>query len=336
MSRRPFLAAAGFLLLLRSAVAGVAAVAGVTITVADAERASAFYVEVLGFRRVAEVERAGADLDALHGVFGARVKSVELALGAESVELVEFVAPGSRPFPVDSRGNDRWFQHVAIVVRDMERAFLRLREHGVRLTSPAPQRLPDWNPAAGGIEACYFRDPDGHWLELIRFPAGKGDPRWQTPGDELFQGIDHTAIVVANTERALEFYRDRLGLAVAGHSENFGPEQERLNGVFGARLRITGLAAPGGGPGVELLEYLAPSPGREAPADFGATDLAHWWTRFRADAAFLAEVSARPAPGRRVAAGVVAIPAAGPRAVSATTLRDADSHGVLLQAEVTR
>ncbi len=50
---------------------------------------------------------------------------------------------------------------------------------------------------------------------------------------------------------------------MAGTSENHGLEQERLNNVFGARLRITALRAARG-PGVELLEYLAP---RTWPAD---------------------------------------------------------------------
>ena len=33
---------------------------------------------------------------------------------------------------------------------------------------------------------------------------------------------DHGLLVVANTDRSVAFYRDRLGLAVAGHSDNYG------------------------------------------------------------------------------------------------------------------
>ena len=77
--------------------------------------------------------------------------------------------------PADSRGNDRWFQHVAIIVSDMGRAYARLRDHGVTHASTGPQRLPDWNVGAAGIEAFYFRDPDGHFLEVLQFPPGKGD-----------------------------------------------------------------------------------------------------------------------------------------------------------------
>ena len=64
---------------------------------------------------------------------------------------------------------------------------------------------------------------------------------------EAVPGIDHTAIVVANTEASLKFYRDALGLQIAGTSENYGTEQEHLNNVFGARLRITSLRAGSGG-----------------------------------------------------------------------------------------
>jgi len=178
--------------------------------------------------------------------------------------------------PSDSRSNDRWFQHVAIIVSDMDAAYARLQQHKVEHASPEPQRLPDWNPNAGGIEAFYFKDPDGHALEVLQFPAGKGDPKWHQPSRRLFLGIDHTAIVVGDTDSSLRFYRDTLGLRVAGESTNYGPEQERLNSVFGARLRITGLKAAKG-PGIEFLEYLAPRNGRQA-AGIQPNDLAHWET----------------------------------------------------------
>jgi catechol 2,3-dioxygenase-like lactoylglutathione lyase family enzyme len=259
------------------AAPAVEAVAAVGFTVADADRSAAFFADVLGFEEVSDVEVAGPEVERLEGVFPARLRAVRMRLGAESIELTEYLAPASRPFPADSRANDLWFQHVAIVVSDMERAYARLREHEVAHASSGPQRLPEWNPNAGGIEAFYFRDPDGHYLELIHFPPGKGDPRWQRADGRLFLGIDHTAIAVSDTDASLGFWRDALGLRVAGGSENWGVEQERLSGVFGARLRITTLRAPRG-PGVELLEYLSPGAGRPRPADTRASDLLHWRT----------------------------------------------------------
>jgi catechol 2,3-dioxygenase-like lactoylglutathione lyase family enzyme len=150
----------------------------------------------------------------------------------------------------------------------------------VEHASSGPQRLPDWNPNAGGIEAFYFRDPDGHYLEVLAFPPGKGLPKWHQSGGRLFLGIDHTAIVVSDTAASLHFYRDVLGLRVVGESENYGTEQEHLNNVFGAHLRITSLRAAQG-PGVEFLEYLAPRTGRSFPPDTKPADLWYWQINLR-------------------------------------------------------
>jgi catechol 2,3-dioxygenase-like lactoylglutathione lyase family enzyme len=114
---------------------------------------------------------------------------------------------------------------------------------------------------------------------VLWFPPDKGNPKWHVASDKLFLGIDHTAVVISETEASLKFYRDRLGMEVAGESENYGPEQERLNNVFGARLHITALRA-NSGPGIEFLEYLAPRDGRPFPPEEKANDLIHWQTRF--------------------------------------------------------
>jgi len=257
----------------------VQAVDAIGMTVSDMDRALDFYTKVLTFEKVSDVEVAGDEYEHLYGVFGLRIRVVRLQLGDEAIELTDYLAPEGRPIPVDMRSNDKWFQHIAIVVSDMDKAYQRLRDFKVQHASTGPQRIPDWNKGAAGIRAFYFRDPDGHHLEIIYFPAGKGEPKWQRAESlgKLFLGIDHTAIVVSNTDQSLKFYRDVLGLKVAGESENYGTEQEHLNNVFGARLHITGLRAPKG-PGIEFLEYLAPGDGRPYPDDARANDLIHWQT----------------------------------------------------------
>jgi catechol 2,3-dioxygenase-like lactoylglutathione lyase family enzyme len=262
----------------------VGAVAAVGMTVSDMERSLAFYTDVLGFEAAGDVEVEGAAYDTLYDVFPVRMRVVRLRLGREDLVLTEYVTPRGRPVPDDARSNDRWFQHVAVVVRDMDAAYARLRAHRVAHVSPSPQRLPGWNREAAGIRAFYFRDPDGHPLELIWYPPGRGDPRWQGATGPLFLGVDHTAIAVGDTDASLAFYRDRLGLRVVGGSHNHGPEQERLNAVRGARLRITTLRAPAG-PGIELLEYVTPRTGRPYPADARPNDLVHWQTRLQVSGA---------------------------------------------------
>ncbi|HKA55646.1 MAG TPA: VOC family protein [Candidatus Binatia bacterium] len=301
----------------------VTAVEAVGMTVADMDRSLEFYTKVLSFEKVSDVEVWGPEYEQLQGVFGLRMRVVRLRLGGEVLELSEYLAPKGRPIPADSRSNDRWFQHIAIIVSDLDRAYARLRENKVQHISAGPQRLPDWNPNAGGIKAFYFKDPDGHSLEILWFPPGKGAPQWHQVTDKLFLGIDHTAIVVSDTEASLKFYRDLLGLKLVGESENYGTEQEHLNNVFGARLRITSLRAAAG-PGIEFLEYLAPRDGRPLPADEHANDLLHWQTRLTVGDA--AAAVRRVPVGSWVSPGTVTLPEAALGFAKGLLLRDPDGH----------
>jgi catechol 2,3-dioxygenase-like lactoylglutathione lyase family enzyme len=264
----------------------VQSVDSVAIPVLDADRAIDFYSRVLTFTKVSDREVAGDAYDHLFGIFGVRVRIVRMRLGEESIELMQFLSPHGRTLPADNHSNDRWFQHIAIIVSDMDKAFAVLRDRHVTFASPNPQVLPAWNVKASGIAAFYFKDPDGNHLEILHFSPDKGAAKWHKPlavagVSSLFLGIDHTAIVVAHTEDSLKYYRDTLGLEVAGESDNYGPEQERLNNVFGAHLRITALRAKTG-PGIELLEYLTPRTGRPYPADSIASDQWQWVVNLRA------------------------------------------------------
>ena len=246
---------------------------------ADLDRSIEFYTTVLGFTKIGDrqvtgmeaVDEISLETERLPSTAAIQLRVVDLQLGAETIELTAYITPTGRPIPSDARSNDRWFQHIAIVVSDIDRAYQHLCGHRVAKISPSPQTLPDWNPVAGGIQAFYFQDPDGHNLELIQFPTDKGDPKWQKT-DSLFLGIDHTAIVVTDTAASRNFYCDLLGMKLKQESENFGVEQEQLSGVANARVRISSLLAPAG-IGIELLEYLAPTDGRPIPLDTEFNDL---------------------------------------------------------------
>ena len=262
----------------------VSKVESVGFTVSDMDKAIDFYTRILPFEKVSDKETWGADFEHLSGVFGARVRVVRLKLGGETLELTEYLNSIGRPIPVDSRSNDKWFQHIAIIVSDMDKAFEVLRKNKVRYASTAPQTLPKTIPNAAGIKAFYFKDFDNHVLEILQFPEDKGAKKWHDLANtgKLFLGIDHTAIVVSDSESSLKFYRDSLGLNVAGTSDNFGTEQEHLNNVFGAKLHITNLATKDDGIHVEFLEYLAPRDGKPFPKDTRSSDLWHWQTSFEA------------------------------------------------------
>jgi len=255
-----------------TAQAAVREVGTVGLTVGDLDRELTFYTNTLPFELVSVSETSGREQDELLGLRDAKLRIAMLKLGDERISLTEHVTSKGRPIPANSQSYDHWFQHIAIVVSDMDKAYERLRLHKIKHVSTYPQTLPEWIKGAAGIKAFYFRDPEGHVIEIIWFPPGKGNPKWQQISTNIFRGIDHTAIVVSDTDKSLAFYSDLLGLRVAGESENYGIEQEHLNQVFGARLHITGLRAKRG-PGIELLEYITPPGGRELMTDASSNDL---------------------------------------------------------------
>ncbi|HYP27342.1 MAG TPA: VOC family protein [Blastocatellia bacterium] len=162
-------------------------------------------------------------------------------------------------------------------------------------------------------------------LNAVEGRTGKGDARWHRPSENLFLGIDHTAIVVGDTEASLRFYRNALGLKVGGESENHGTEQGHLNNVFGACLRITSLRAEAG-PGVEFLEYLSPRDGRPIPSDKRANDLIHWQTKLVTVDAGAAARRLFAAKYHSVSSGVIAMPEDEMAFRKSFLVRDPDGH----------
>ena len=124
------------------------AVESIGMTVSDADRAVDFYSQ-LNFRKVSEVEVFGPEYEHLEGVFGARMRIVRMQLGSEFIDLTQYLAPPGRPIPPDSRSNDRWFQHLAIVVRDMDAAFAKVRALKAQFVSTGPQTLPATHSCRG-------------------------------------------------------------------------------------------------------------------------------------------------------------------------------------------
>lgn len=248
-------------------------------TVADVGRQADFFTKVLQFEKISDFRVVGGEYDKMQGVFNANMRIVHLKLGEQIVELTQYVSPPTgRPIPVPSYSNDSWFQHMAIVVDDMDAAYKVLQDNNVQQVSAHPITIPQSNPGAAGIKAIKFRDPEGHDLELIYFPRGKGDASWQTPTNRLFRGIDHTAMTVDSTEKGVAFYRDLLGFEVGGVTLNSGPTQEVLDGLFNDTCLVTAMMPASAPPHVEFLEYKTPPGGRPMPRGTRANDLWHWQT----------------------------------------------------------
>lgn len=251
---------------------GVRAIAGFSRTVADLAVTEAFYCDGLGFKRVAPPEPVpNAQAEAM-GLTGLQARQLRLRLGGQMVTFLTVEPPGA-PYPVDRSATDRFFQHLAIPVRDIDAAMAQLgRVEPTPISWSGAQVLP---ASSGGVTAYKFRDPDGHPLELIFFPDGEPAERWRAaPG--LFLGIDHSAITVADLDGTLSFLTGPLGLYVAQTGLNRGAEQARLDGIDDPVVDVVALTPPAPAPHVELLHYRQPaSPNRSrngfSPADRAST-----------------------------------------------------------------
>jgi catechol 2,3-dioxygenase-like lactoylglutathione lyase family enzyme len=300
------------------------------ITVSEMNRSLRFYCGVLGFKKISDIELYGTEYEALEGIFGLHIRVVRMQLGEEYIELTDYLTSGGRSIPQDAKSNDLIFQHIAIVVSDMQKAYDHLRRFNIEYVSTSPQTLPRSIAGAEGIKAFYFHDPDNHNLELICFPKGKGQAKWQVNHGRIFLGIDHTAIGVSNSDESNKFYSDLLGIQRRGDSWNKGIEQEHLNNVEGASLHITGYRSKEG-PGIEFLQYLVPGPGKKYPVDTRADDIWHWQTTLIVDDAEKIYNEFLQSSYKFVSSELVHLKSRDGKQRKAFIVRDPDGHAMLIE-----
>ena len=237
--------------------------------VRDLQRSVDFYTGALGF--TAEPE-TGFDADLLAPAWGRRpLAFARLRLGRQSLLLAACECDESSP---DDGATDPRFQHIAIVTRDMAAAWSRVAaRRPAAIGQGGPQRLPE---ASGGVAAVKFRDPDGHPLELIEFPAARLPERWAGPAGGITLGIDHSAIGVADADRSIDFYRAAFGLRQQARQVNRGPEQGRLDGLDAPVVEVVALAPPQPSPHLELLAYRLATPAPRASVPAGPRAITLW------------------------------------------------------------
>lgn len=283
------------------AAAGRAAVDGIAIGVADMDRAVEFYSTVLSFAKVSDTAMPDAGTARERGSAPARpLRVVRMRLGSELIELAEHA--GGQGGPVPEGLLDDGFQGLAIVVNDIEQAYLWLRRHNVRNLSPIRQ-----SARGPGTRVVSFRDPDGHPLEIVQFTPGQGQPRWRSESDSVFLGIDHIALAVADAWTSARFYQDTFGMGVVAQS--------------GDRTTLRASS----GPDIELIEHLPRRAGQAPQADTRADRLA------RSPTILIARSVPPPARPSAVSRwlglpGKTAIPEAAAR--EGFVLRDPDGHAV--------
>jgi catechol 2,3-dioxygenase-like lactoylglutathione lyase family enzyme len=224
----------------------------ITMICSEPDRLADFYKAAFGFVQTADLTITEPAFAQLIDIPGAIARVITLRLGGQEIELAGIQPPGLH-YPRGLSGRSLLFQHFAIVVSDMVTAYARLSAHGgwKTISTDGPQSLP---ASSGGVTALKFCDPEGHPLELIAFPRDDTPAKWQSSSTAECLGIDHSAISVAVTERSVKFY-ERLGLKRTSDSLNIGPEQDKLDDIPGALVKVTAMALEITTPHVELLCY---------------------------------------------------------------------------------
>lgn len=223
------------------------------LMMSDVRRSEEFYAAAFGCETIRRGARDPGFAE-LAGIPGAMTWQTRMRLGRQEFDLVACDPPG-RPYPPGSTSSDLWFQHLAVVVSDIDVAHARVRRAGqiMPITDGGPVELPC---ASGGVRAFKFRDADGHPLELLAFRREATPEPWQRQiGPGVFLGIDHTAIAVADPARSIAFFRSSFGLTPATRTENIGAEQTMLDGLANARVIVAGLNPVNPVPHLELLGY---------------------------------------------------------------------------------
>jgi catechol 2,3-dioxygenase-like lactoylglutathione lyase family enzyme len=89
-------------------------------------------------------------------------------------------------------------------------------------------------------------------------------------------GAHHTSFTVGDIDRSVEFFRDRLGLALLGRRDIADEYFGRIVGLPGCRVRAALFCIPNSNHHVELFQYLAPAgaPVTPRPCDPGSSHLA--------------------------------------------------------------
>ncbi len=237
------------------------AISGFRLVTADPDRLVDFY-RAIGFT-AGKPRPISSDEMRVLGLIGSGHRQ-PLTLGDSQIEVDWFENSG-RPYPAGTNAADLIFQHLALVTDDCQNAWRRAVTAGATpISRDGPIELPQ---SAGGVTAVKFRDPDGHPLEFLQFPADS-NPVWTGRG---IMGIDHSAISVSDVAASRRFCADH-GLSEGKASLNHGPTQVALDGLDGVQVDVVPMKPVNTPPHIELLGYRTPV-GR-SHARLGANDIA--------------------------------------------------------------
>ncbi|MGE0212892.1 MAG: VOC family protein [Parvibaculaceae bacterium] len=229
------------------------------IQVRDIERATAFYEDALGLKRVARWSMSQPYLQRLVGYPGATLEIAMLAIpGSELfLEIAEY--RNVKKTPIDPANANPGTAHFCLFCDDLDHLHARLAAKGVAFVSDV--QTPVAGPNKGG-RIVYMIDPDGVRVELVQSGyRGDGSPRQENPTPAPVGSIttefDHIGIQVRDVERSAAFYVEKLGFEQVARWSMSKPYVQKIVGYYpDVTLEIAMLTIPGSDVFLEILEYV--------------------------------------------------------------------------------
>ena len=251
------------LLILASCIAGsgkatrVSELKSVVISVEDLDASLKFYSEILGFKKLADVEMDSEATGKLFGVSkGTSARIVVVGREGADVGMVRLVQFKPRYHGLAQQDVKLWdlgVSYLHINVDDVDRRYQEIQTRGFAFLGPPTEwKVPEQNRTV--IEAL-FHGPDGVIIDLLHFETGSGKRDEQR---SKYSEIINAAQVVPDMDRALAFYRDILGLVVL---KDQVPGNKQLDSQLqfppGTRIRVVHLASGDRATGkIELVQFL--------------------------------------------------------------------------------
>jgi catechol 2,3-dioxygenase-like lactoylglutathione lyase family enzyme len=147
-------------------------------TVSDIDRSVAWYTDVLGLELVSRQRNDNLYTRTIVGIDDAVLEVAFFRLPGESsgpsthmLELMQYVSPEGGK--VSGLTEDVGVGHLALMVDDIQEAYSRMAQAGVKFRNP-PVEISEG--ANKGAWACYLLDPDGITIELVQ-PAHSGSTK---------------------------------------------------------------------------------------------------------------------------------------------------------------
>jgi catechol 2,3-dioxygenase-like lactoylglutathione lyase family enzyme len=137
------------------------------LCISEPERSLHFYEQLLGFRRVSELELKGEPSATLLRLPGVSLRAIYLERDGVCIELLHYPVPGHEgdgsPRPMNRLG----LTHLSLRTDDMDALLAKLEAEDVRVLHET--RVD--NPALHA-KAIMLTDPDGTLVELVELHEG--------------------------------------------------------------------------------------------------------------------------------------------------------------------